>query len=191
MFGELICSGTYPGNGASTTSSGSIQPTNIPGYVTPVMTKQCKDYQYVPPWMGVVTDQWGGKWALQTSEEPMTTDEDWANNLNSVVWPEGWVYENVTLNSTEIHVPYLMGDDCWSFIIRDSNNNAWHMFEYPENIDNSLFANFDCVPFKLQDAAAVSDAMQNSTGPGAASAVAPVSAVVALMTGLSVSMVFF
>jgi len=196
LFGELVCAGTFPANGSSTTTGGSLQPTNIPGYVTATMTKQCKDYKYVPPWMGVVTDQWGGKWALQTSEKPMATDGDWANNLNTVVWPAGWVYENVTLNTTEIHVSYLMGNDCWSFIIRDSNNNAWHMFVYPENITNSLFANFDCIPFKLSDAAAISNATASAPKPSASSGAVMIAAGwpltgVAMLTGLLASKLFF
>ena len=148
LFGELICSGTYP---ASNTTSDLSDPTLLPGYVTVTATKQCKDYNYVPPWMGVVTDEWGSKWALQTSQTEMADDEAWASNLESVVWPEGWTYENVSLTTNETHVSYLMGDVCWSFILRDSNDNAWHMFEYPSDIGTSIFANFDCVPFKLTD----------------------------------------
>lgn len=89
----------------------------------------------------------------------METDEDWANNLESVVWPDGWTWENVTLTESEIHVPYLYGETCWSFIIRDNNQNAWHMFEYPKEIDNSLFANIECVPFMLSNIEAISSAL--------------------------------
>ena len=148
LFGELICSGTYP---PSDTTTDLSNPTLTPGYVTVTATKQCKDYNYVPPWMGVVTDEWGSKWALQTSQSEMPDDETWASNLDSVVWPEGWTYENVSLATNETHVSYLMGDVCWSFVLRDSNDNAWHMFEYPEEIGTSIFANFDCTPFKLTD----------------------------------------
>lgn len=161
LFGELICSGTYP---VSNTTTDLSDPSSSAGYVTVSATKQCKDYNYVPPWMGVVTDEWGSKWALQTSQSEMADDEAWANNLESVVWPEGWTYENVSLTTNETHVSYLMGDECWSFILRDNNQNAWHMFEYPSSIGESIFANFDCVPFKLTDVEMISSEV-NAPGP--------------------------
>lgn len=163
IIAELLCSGTYPKSDAS----GQVTDVNAgPGSVVAIMTKQCKDYNYVPPWFASVTDNYGGKWALQTAEKAMETDEDWANNLNSVVFPDGWsAWENVTLTTNETHVPYLMGDDCFSFIIRDSNNNAWHMYDYPEDISNSLFANFDCIPFKLQTLEEIQEDMASAPSP--------------------------
>jgi hypothetical protein len=169
LFGELICSGTYP---ASNTSTDLSDPTSTQGYVTVSATKQCKDYNYVPPWMGVVTDEWGSKWALQTSQSEMADDEAWASNLASVVWPEGWTYENVSLTTNETHVSYLMGDECWSFVLRDSNQNAWHMFEYPSTIGESIFANFDCVPFKLTNVEMISSEA-NAPSPSKESSVKP------------------
>lgn len=161
MFGELICSGLYP---KSDSSQGLSDPIPPPGSVNVVATKQCKDYNYVPPWMGVVTDEWGSKWALQTSQEPMADDADWAENIASVVWPEGWTYENVTLTTNQTHVSYLMGNECWSFVLKDSQGNAWHMFEYPEEIGTSVFANIDCVPLKLTTA----EEMEGETGASSA-----------------------
>lgn len=166
IIAELLCSGTYPSSG----SSGGVSDVDAaPGTVVVIMTKQCKDYNYSPPWFASVTDDYGGKWALQTSESDMQTDADWKNNLDSVVFPAGWSpWENVTLTTNQTHVPYLVGDDCFSFIIRDSNNNAWHMYQYPEDISNGLFANVDCIPFKLQtlegiQESASSDAMMLPT----------------------------
>ena len=131
LFGELVCSGSFPKGG--TTSLNDVVPP--PGSVTVIATKQCKDYLYVPPWYASVTDQWGNKWALQTSQEEMADDAAWAANLDAVVWPEGWVgWENVTLTTNRTHVSYLMGDICWSFVLRDSQDNTWHMYEYPEKI---------------------------------------------------------
>lgn len=164
IIAELLCSGTYPKSDSS--GSGVTDLDAAPGSVTAIMTKQCKDYNYAPPWFASVTDNYGGKWALQTAEEDMETDEDWANNLNSVVFPDGWsAWENVTLTTNQTHVPYLVGDDCFSFIIRDSNNNAWHMYEYPEDISNSLFANFDCIPFKLQTIEEIQEEVASSPSP--------------------------
>lgn len=171
MFGELICSGTYPQSNASTDLG---DPTLMPGYVTVVATKQCKDYNYVPPWMGVVTDEWGSKWAVQTAQDPMEDDEAWAANLESVVWPSGWTYENVSLTSNVTHVSYLMGNDCWSFILRDSNDNAWHMYEYPEDIGKGIFANIQCVPFKVSNIEGIKEeASANSTSPSSSLAWRP------------------
>ena len=131
LFGELVCSGSFPKGG--TTSLNDVVPP--PGSVTVIATKQCKDYLYTPPWYASVTDQWGNKWALQTSQEEMADDAAWAANLDAVVWPEGWVgWENVTLTTNRTHVSYLMGDICWSFVLRDSQDNTWHMYEYPEKI---------------------------------------------------------
>ena len=166
IIAELLCSGTYPKSNATAQSGGVTDVDAAPGSVVAIMTKQCKDYNYIPPWYASVTDNYGGKWALQTAEEVMETDEDWAENLNSVVFPDGWsAWENVTLTTNETHVPYLVGDDCFSFIIRDSNNNAWHMYEYPEDTSTSLFANFDCIPFKLQNVEAIKDEMASAPSP--------------------------
>eukprot|EP00889_Picochlorum_renovo_P001287 jgi/Picre1/28317/NNA_003723.t1 len=156
----------YPSSGSSGTSGGVSDVDAAPGTVVVVMTKQCKDYNYIPPWFASVTDNYGGKWALQTSESEMATDEDWKNNLDSVVFPDGWsAWENVTLTTNETHVPYLVGDDCFSFIIRDSNNNAWHMYEYPEDVSTGLFANVDCIPFKLQTLDGIKESAPSSGSP--------------------------
>ncbi|WPT16356.1 hypothetical protein PSENEW3_00004363 [Picochlorum sp. SENEW3] len=166
IIAELLCSGTYPSSGSSGTSGGVSDVDAAPGTVVVVMTKQCKDYNYIPPWFASVTDNYGGKWALQTSESEMATDEDWKNNLDSVVFPDGWsAWENVTLTTNETHVPYLVGDDCFSFIIRDSNNNAWHMYEYPEDISTGLFANVNCIPFKLQTLDGIKESAPSSGSP--------------------------
>jgi hypothetical protein len=166
MFGELVCSGLYPKGG----TSGLSNPVPPPGSVNVIATKQCKDYLYVPPWMAVVTDEWGSKWALQTSQEPMADDAAWAANLDAVVWPDGWTYENVTLTSNQTQVSYLMGDTCWSFLIKDSQANTWHMFEYPADVGSSIFASIDCVPLALTTAAGVESEIE---GPASEPTVSP------------------
>ena len=62
LFGTLFCSGTYPKSESDSSSGSNLEAVSEPGVVTAVLTKQCKDYNYEPPWMAVVTDQWGGKW---------------------------------------------------------------------------------------------------------------------------------
>ena len=114
-LGELICAGSYPVANLTSTDS----PIPPPGNVSVVLTNQCGQYRYEPPagqnstWMYVATDTWGNKWALQTSMINSTTDEEWATQLEAVVLPPGWTMENVTITETEIHLPYLQGEDCF------------------------------------------------------------------------------
>lgn len=158
--GELICMGPFPKGGTASLSDG-VPP---PGSVNAIATKQCKDYNYAPPWVAVVTDQWGSKWALQTSRQPeMVDDAAWEANLNAVVWPEGWTWENETLTTNRTHVSYLIGDDCWSIVLKDSQDNTWHMFEYPEELGTSILANIDCVPFQLSTAASALEEIASSS----------------------------
>ena len=92
-FGTLVCTGSSP-KGVASSLEDIVPP---PGTVNVIATKQCKDYKYTPPWMASVTDPWGSKWALQTSQREMPDDAAWKANLDAVVWPDGWTWENITL----------------------------------------------------------------------------------------------
>jgi hypothetical protein len=170
IIAELRCSGTYP----KASSSGTVSLSDAvaePGTVNAIMTEQCKDYNYIPPWFAAVEDGYGGKWALQTAQNDTQSDEEWAQNLDSVVFPPGFsAWENVTISTNQTHPPYLVGDKCYSFIMRDSNDNAWHMYEYPEDITKGLFSQIDCVPFE----ATTLGAIQNATSSGSNTTDAPV-----------------
>ena len=162
IIAELKCSGTYPRSSSSGSTSLSDAKAE-PGTVIAIMTEQCKDYNYIPPWFASVSDGFGGKWALQTAQNDTQSDEEWAQNLNSVVFPSDFSpWENVTITTNQTHPPYLVGDTCYSFIMRDSNDNAWHMYEYPEDITQGLLSNIDCVPF----VATTLGAIQNETSSG-------------------------
>lgn len=93
----------------------------------------------------------------------METDQDWADNIASVVWPQGWTYENVTLTTNMTHPPYLMGDECWSMVLRDSNSNTWHMYQYPEDFEESVFSNIECIPFQVNTLEGIQSELSNQT----------------------------
>lgn len=110
--------------------------------------------------------RYGAKYALQTSQQPMPNDTAWADNLNSVVWPPGWVMENVTYDTNQTHVPWVTPEgQCWWNIIKDSNVNAWHQFTYPKG--NKTVDQTPCYKFTAPPAPAPAAA------PDAAPAAAP------------------
>lgn len=70
--------------------------------------------------------------------------------------------------------------------MRDSNNNAWQMFEYPSDIGTSIFANFDCVPFKATDVEILAGQVQAPSPENASTSMASATRGIALVALMGV-----
>ncbi|KAL4444631.1 hypothetical protein ABPG77_002448 [Micractinium sp. CCAP 211/92] len=132
-FATLNCYGSYPTPDAVNFFEDPQPP---PGNVALAMTQQCKNYFYKAAdgfdFFYSVTDEWGNKWALQTSPNlNLTTEEDWDAMVAQIEWPKGWESEKLPLNDTAVHTPYLVGDACYIPVLKDSSFNSWHTYEYP------------------------------------------------------------
>jgi len=169
-FGELNCAASYPEAGVANFTS----PKPPPGNVFYTMSKTSKNYFYDNlTWGFVVTDTFGAKYQLQTTQSDTTpTDEEWASNLQSVVWPEGWVMENVTYATNQTQVPWVDDNgDAWNLIIKDSNENAWHQFEYPPLGSPLMVDKNPCLNYAQH----VDNGTASSVAPGPVPADAPAS----------------
>lgn len=122
------------------------------GNVNMVLTNQCAQYVYGPPegsdnaTMYTIKDTFGNTYALQsTLGDP--SEESWADLVDSVVLPEGWEKSTEVLTAQQEHYSYLIGDDCWLVVLKDSNGNAWHQLTYGTPLEKSPFlAQIDCPP---------------------------------------------
>lgn len=98
----------------------------------------------------ILTDPWENVYALQSSTESPTTQEDWEALVNNVTFPPGWVVGERILTEIEEHYSYVIGQDCWIVILKDSEGNAWHQYVYTEPLEqSSLLASFDCPALAL------------------------------------------
>ena len=89
-------------------------------------------------------------YALQSSTASPTTEEDWEALVNNVTFPPGWVVGERVLTEIEEHYSYVIGQDCWIVILKDSEGNAWHQYVYTEPLEqSSLLASFDCPALAL------------------------------------------
>lgn len=119
-FATLICMGSFPTPNVTSMDS----PVPPPGNVGYTFTFQCKNYNYPAGiWNMMVTDPFGAQYMLQTTQSETTpTNEQWQQNMNSIVWPKGWIMQNITFNTNSVQTPYYDKDgNCWMLIIKDSN----------------------------------------------------------------------
>lgn len=168
VIGELTCSDSYPTPGQVT----SDKPVPPAGNINVVLTNQCGQYSFGPPpgndstWMSVATDPWGNRWSLQSSMMLPNATYGWEDIVGDAVFPDGWKIENVTITDNETHVPYLQGEDCWLPVIKDSNGNAWHQFEFSTALNEGLLAEANCPPITLsKPAKAPAPATEEPTKP--------------------------
>ncbi|KAI8105765.1 hypothetical protein M9434_000346 [Picochlorum sp. BPE23] len=140
-FGEIYCSQTYPTADAIDSTENPVPPD---GNVNMVLTNQCAQYVYGPPdgsdnvTMYTIKDTFGNTYALQSTLGDLS-EESWAELVDSVVLPEGWEMSSEVLTSQQEHFSYLIGDDCWLVVLKDSNGNAWHQLTYGAPLEESPF----------------------------------------------------
>lgn len=100
--------------------------------------------------INVVTDPWGNVYSLQSSIKEPQTQEDWDFVVSNATFPDGWVKSKRTLTENQFHYSYVIGNDCWIVILKDSMGNAWSQFEYGEPLEQSSFlSSFDCPALAL------------------------------------------
>ena len=123
-----------------------------PGNVTIILTNQCSQYTYGPKdnteaTMHTLTDTFGNVYALQSSPTNATNAEEWQMIVDSAVFPPGWTVGTEVLTENEMHYSYVIGDDCWLVILKDSAGSAWQQYVYGEPLEQSTFlSSFDCPP---------------------------------------------
>lgn len=145
-LGDLYCMESYPVEGLT---GEEVVPA---GNVSVVLTNQCSQYTYGPKGgdeviMHTVTDTFGNVYALQSSTTNATTPDEWTTVVDSAVFPPGWSVGKETLTEDEIHYSYLIGDDCWLVILKDSAGSAWQQYVYAEPLEQSSFlSSFECPP---------------------------------------------
>ncbi|PRW33031.1 Regulatory recX [Chlorella sorokiniana] len=130
-FALLNCYGSYPTPGVNFFTN----PEPAPGNVALAVTQTCKNYFYGPSeqwdFFYSVTDQWGNKWAMQTTHNNISTEQAFDELLAEVVWPAGWKVEKVPLTETQTQIPYMVGNGCYAMVLKDSEFNSWHLYDYP------------------------------------------------------------
>ena len=146
-FGNLYCMQSFPEPGFA--SLQSVVPPK--GNVNMILTNQCSQYTYGPGegvdlvTMYTLTDTWGNVYALQSSVTNATTTEEWESLLDSAEYPDGWTISSQNLTASQTHYTYLIGDDCWLIVLKDSAGNAWQQYKYAEPLEQSSFlASMDC-----------------------------------------------
>lgn len=77
-----------------------------------------------------LTDSFGQKWALQTVPKNLTTEEEFDDWLAQAQYPEGFSLEKIPLNETGmIHPPYVVGESCYSMVVKDNLFNSYHLWQ--------------------------------------------------------------
>lgn len=142
-FGEITCSQTYPTAGLS--EQGNPVPSD--GNINVILTNQCAQYTWKPPdnetsvQNFLMRDPWGNTYAMQSSLIFANSSAALAANADAAVLPDGWSIEETTLTETQMHYSYLIGDDCWLIVLKDSAGNAWHQYIYGEPLEQSSLLN--------------------------------------------------
>lgn len=148
-LGDLYCSQSYP----VASAEGEVPLVPTPGNVTLILTNQCSQYTYGPSpgqdyvTMYTLTDTYNNVYALQTATTNVTTEEEWQELVDTAGYPEGWVVGTETLTESQMHYSYVIGNDCWLMIVKDSNGNAWQQYKYGQPLESSeLLASITCYP---------------------------------------------
>ena len=146
-LGDLYCMQSYPEPGYASLQS----PVPPNGNVNMILTNQCSQYTYGPKQgadsvtMYTLTDTWGNVYALQSAGTNASTPEEWQSLVESAEYPEGWTVSTENLTEPEIHYSYVIGNDCWLVILKDSAGNAWQQYQYAQPLEQSSFlGSMDC-----------------------------------------------
>jgi hypothetical protein len=148
-LGDLYCLQSYPD--PDLVSMTDVVPPA--GNVSVILTNQCSQYTYGPPLgqnsttMYTLTDTFGNVYALQSSVTDATSPQEWQDIVDSAVFPPGWTVGKETLTEKEMHYSYIIGDDCWLIILKDSAGSAWQQYIYGQPLEQSSFlSSFECPP---------------------------------------------
>ncbi|KAI8113557.1 hypothetical protein M9435_003555 [Picochlorum sp. BPE23] len=117
------------------------------GNVNVVLTNQCAEYTWKPAENEtsvqnfLMKDPWGNTYAMQSSLTYANSSAGFEANADAAVLPDGWTIEKTNLTETEMHYSYMIGDDCWLIVLKDSAGNAWHQYIYGEPLEQSTLLN--------------------------------------------------
>jgi hypothetical protein len=142
-FGEITCSQSYPTPGLTVEGN----PVPPEGNINVVLTNQCAEYTWKPSdnetsvQNFLMKDPWGNTYAMQSSLIYANTSAGFEANADAAVLPDGWTIEKTNLTETQMHYSYLIGDDCWLIVLKDSAGNAWHQYIYGEPLEQSTLLN--------------------------------------------------
>eukprot|EP00890_Picochlorum_soloecismus_P004724 jgi/Picsp_1/5252/NSC_02614-R1_expressed protein [Chlorella variabilis] len=151
-FGSLYCIQSYP----TPDLTGLENPLPPDGNLSVILTNQCAMYTYGPLEgedsleINIVTDPWGNVYSLQSSIKNPQNESDWDFVVENATFPDGWVKSKTTLSENEFHYSYVIGNDCWIVILKDSMGNAWSQYVYGKPLEQSSFlSSFDCPALAL------------------------------------------
>ena len=188
-LGDLYCMQSYPDPGL--TSMTDVVPPD--GNLTVILTNQCSQYTYGPKnganstVMYTLTDPYGNMYALQSAVSNATSPEEWQAIVESAVYPPGWELGNETLTESQMHYTYVIGDDCWLVVLKDSAGSAWQQYVYGQPLESSSFlASFECPPLAkngTSESTEVGSIGGGSVGGGSGSLSVPAKSVAVPMFG--------